>query len=705
MITPKTTSKFRTLPVNVELTNTTNNAFKFIGNQGEYPKKKLTHKVSINKDETSGDVVTKTSVIDRTYTAVKALHFNFCNLCNVSNRRIEVLGGSSKTLSTPLDQLPFTFELNSKQYGLLKRFNKRGAAFLGAFSLNLLNYTKDQNNYEYKEQVIILSHLITIIRDVHLQSKNSSISLTNPHVLIVLELLHNTVYYLRLKMALTDKIGISINTNLLYKLFIEPEKQRSGFLSFENEPGYILRTQAAFVAALNIIFEKGRLDYADLIIINAIAGGFVSKVDMHYPFNIKHNDLNSLKASTQGNNLFELQALMNRSQCLGEKRIIRKVNTIIERDSNFINDCKIDTENTKNYYKGTDLHLSCDLRVRFKAPKNPHDMISGHISYQGKTSKPQRVQDLLDAYFKSCVIIRTRNLDTQQKMSQFVTLAVKLSRELIRVHPFFDANGRALYFILVPILLLHEGYWVNGMPTNPWAIDWCSLDVQVAKIIPYCKPISFSKLKSKVDLKANLPIKEQMRIACVLGDINTFKQLADNNSSLLNTIIRPTNLNFLQLAIASDQVEIVKYLIVTPSFSNYNPGSTDIIGCCERRLVNVLGFLFDHYDYENLDYNTLLGIAVREQSTEILSLVLQQALKQQSKIPLETFGIALSTIMEDRRSDMLAEFLKFPIPNCIFSSYLKFHNIYDCDTYAYGLRLIIEKLKSATDSNKKLNTF
>jgi hypothetical protein len=157
--------------------------------------------------------------------------------------------------------------------------------------------------------------------------------------------------------------------------------------------------------------------------------------------------------------------------------------------------------------------------------KKPEYALNLKIQYIYSKTRKDVCQQLLDIYYKK---IKEFPEDTRKKISLAIGLCVMLQR----MHIFTDANGRTIFFVLLPILLYQMHIWLTRMFKDPWLfIDLASPEEITEKILPLCIPTPV--FKNKIAFYDNIKLEELIRIGASLGNLKLIKSILLLDSYIL----------------------------------------------------------------------------------------------------------------------------------------------------------------------------
>jgi hypothetical protein len=447
------------------------------------------------------------------------------------------------------------FEVLDKIYQLLQNSN---------FSETQLFYAKN----------FILSayNCLQICRDINLKvnfsehckmvnSANLYNFLFNKELSVEKKQIYSLIYKQLLEYPISlDLIFIEEESRFIYQTKYPDKIIDLGAHAFDNEWLYMERCYRAFIYLLNKqIREISNINFTNLREVNAILGGYTTSAtkSVVYGCDIPRNygnqfihlikqgiicDMNFQYSTATINSSQKIFELENFIYCsLG---VIIKLEEIVVKGNKYF---KIKSPACKDnsFTIKTNEQLLKDLQGQTKDKAFIFDIVkiddynfNLKIRYCYYKPKEDTCQQLLNIYYK-----KIKKLST---IEQKVSLAVSTCALLQRIHPFLDANGRTLFFILLPILLYQLGIWPIKMLCNPWIL----LDLSPAKdlarlILDICIPAP--KFHSTIDTwNKYMTISENIRINCALGNITIIRDLLEENPNLiLNPIINdPLHIKF-----------------------------------------------------------------------------------------------------------------------------------------------------------------
>ena len=184
--------------------------------------------------------------------------------------------------------------------------------------------------------------------------------------------------------------------------------------------------------------------------------------------------------------------------------------------------------------------------------KNQQQQATFNITYIG-AQKLLVCEEMLSQYYK----LIAHKKDTLDILEEALSICCNLQRH----HPFPDANGRLLFFILLPVLLYQKGIWLTETLDAPWTLIDFRLPREIARqFLPLCikRPLFNKDLNWKVALSEL----EHVRLLCAMGDTGAFKEAINKKPELLNISFRPTDTSLLVIAALNNHTEIVRYILM-----------------------------------------------------------------------------------------------------------------------------------------------
>jgi hypothetical protein len=351
-----------------------------------------------------------------------------------------------------------------------------------------------------------------------------------------------------------------------------------GAHAFDNEWLYMERCYRAFIYLLNKqIKEISNINFTDLREVNAILGGYTSSINKNsvyccdIPRNYGHQFINLVRQGIicdtnfqysainldSYQRIFELEFFIYRSLGVVIKleEIVFQGNKYFKIKSSTGQDNSLTAKKKEQLLK--DLHGQTNNKAFiFNIGQIDDYNFYLQIQYCYYKQRDDTCQQLLGIYYKEI-----KNFST---IEQKVSLAVSLCSLLQRIHPFLDANGRTLFFILFPVLLYQMGIWPIKMLRNPWVL----LELTPAKnlahqILDVCIPAP--KFQSTITAwNKYITVTEKMRINCALGNIAIIKDLLEEDPNIiLNPIINdPLHITFniLEFSIIHKQQQMFIFL-------------------------------------------------------------------------------------------------------------------------------------------------
>jgi hypothetical protein len=358
-----------------------------------------------------------------------------------------------------------------------------------------------------------------------------------------------------------------------------------GMLVLDNEWLYMERCYRGFLYLLNLQQQtnKAKISFANLRNVNAILGGYSAYPKTHYCCNIASDmGYEFLQLIKQGlitpSNNFKYSSnelsIAERQQEL-ELFFHRKLNITVKLKQVIFNDQIYFVVNSpvatsaksslsqQEQQLLDDLHGKTDSKAFIFIINNREDKFADthpiimDIYYCYSQDRALVCQQLLDIYYKKIT-------EFPENTFKKINLAVALCSLIQRIHPFCDANGRTLFFILLPILLYQMDIWLTRMITDPWLLlEFANPEIITEMILPLC--VAAPKFSRQVDWHKYMSLTEIMRTSIALGDLTTIKQLITKQPSLLSQkiIVSPINnaVSLLEHCIKNDQLQILQLLL------------------------------------------------------------------------------------------------------------------------------------------------
>jgi hypothetical protein len=365
---------------------------------------------------------------------------------------------------------------------------------------------------------------------------------------IITNLLHNCI---SIEKLLSSFETANSQFGDIWKLFIDGENQHKGRLFFENEQGYLLNSLRGLAFALNEINQHKNIDYNFLVKISEVIGCN------------KREDISSSIYLSFRYSPEVLTELFKKSYYKGSRRgtmtMINLLNINLDEISCHYN-------KAEKYKDPNRIYL---LEI-FNSSLYPYML----VYYLGEKTKRQYINELFIDYYKAINNISTPSLE------QVLQVSLVLCRELQYLHPLSDGTGRAFLFILLPLLLYQQGFWINSTPEYVWDLLSVSMDQLIKKTLPLCS--AARQINSKIDWQTNMKTIDKIYIYCIMGDLTKLKEIIQNDYQLLETTIPIVNISPLEVAVLNNNVELIKYLLMHASKKNLH-----------RKIDKILDYLRD----------------------------------------------------------------------------------------------------------------
>ena len=429
------------------------------------------------------------------------------------------------------------------------------------------------------------------------------------------------------KVISKDRIDINLLFIDLEKRFVFNQDTNNtidyGSYIFENEWKYLERCYRSFMYLLNglVTYKHREIMFTDLCEANAISGGFQTISNSIYNFPIKREYANNFVFLLKKGRIivkywnYSSDDLSNKEKILEIANSINKalgVSVELEvvefTDETFYFKIK-DTKHTllhKEYLSDYENELINILEgnlsqafefaiMQAEENKDSNVVFQLFISYKHHISKKAACQTLLRIYYKEYKLFAQTD-STLQK----VTRAIKLCSLLQRIHPFSDANGRTMFFILLPVLLYQMDMWLLRTVYEPWVkLDFYSVEQLAKEIIKLCIPSP--EIKGEFNWKKKLSYFEDFRISCALGDKKRVVELLSKQPKLLKhpifiSPISPT-IPLLKYLTRYNQSELIDYFLKHPDFNSTS--FDDVSACLQLTKNNTVQALLLNYIKKN----------------------------------------------------------------------------------------------------------
>jgi hypothetical protein len=366
-----------------------------------------------------------------------------------------------------------------------------------------------------------------------------------------------------------------------------------GTYIFENEWKYLERCYRSFMYLLNVLVadKHRKIIFTDLCEANAISGGFQGISSSIYNLPIKKEYANNLLSLLKKGRIVAKHWSYSSDGLSNEEKSVEIVNSInkslglesgLEVVESIGTNFYFKVNNTKHtlFHRG---YLSNDENelinilegntsqafeftiVQAEENKDSSVVLQLLISYKHHTSKKHACEALLRIYYKEYQLFAN-----SENILQKVTRAIKLCSLLQRIHPFSDANGRIMFFILLPVLLYQMDMWLLRTVYEPWVkLDFYSAEQLAKEIIKLCVPAPV--IKREFNWKKNLSYFEDFRVSCALGDTKRVIGLLNQHPQLLKKpiFISPisSTVPLLKYLTMYNQYELIDYLLEHLNFT------------------------------------------------------------------------------------------------------------------------------------------
>lgn len=215
------------------------------------------------------------------------------------------------------------------------------------------------------------------------------------------------------------------------------------------------------------------------------------------------------------------------------------------------------------------------------------------------SNKQKDGQKVLEHYYRMIDAIKNDPDARENNDLDIVEAAVEACCKLQRQHPFNDGNGRILFFILLPILLYQQGFWLRKTVDDPWRLVDSIPPRKIAeRLLPLCekRPV----FPAPIDWQLGVPEAERVRLLCAMGKTEAFIKTVEQRPELLKHTFRPSNLTLLSIAARNHHSEIVEHILthypksvdpkrITSLIENLNSTSHD------KSVINLLQAFCDQH--------------------------------------------------------------------------------------------------------------
>jgi hypothetical protein len=357
-----------------------------------------------------------------------------------------------------------------------------------------------------------------------------------------------------------------------------------GMHVLDNEWLYMEKCYRGFLYLLKLQQQtnNAKISFTDLRNVNAILGGYSAYPTTHYSCKVAsdmgYEFLQLIKQGLIANNnsfkdSYEGISVIERMQEL-ELFFEAKLNIKIKLKPVIFNDqiyfavntpTKTSAQSSLNQQEQQlldDLHGKTNNKAFLFVINKESQCTDVHpividIYYYYSQDKPLVCQQLLDIYYKKIT-------DFPENTIKKINLAVSLCSIMQRIHPFCDANGRTLFFILLPILLYQMNIWLTRMIPNPWLLlEFANPEIITEMILPLC--VAAPKFTTQVDWHKYMSLTETMRISIALGDLTKINELITKQPSLLSQKITISpmidTIGLLEHCINHDQLTVLQLLL------------------------------------------------------------------------------------------------------------------------------------------------
>ena len=378
---------------------------------------------------------------------------------------------------------------------------------------------------------------------------------------IIANLLHNCI---SLEKLLASFEVANPQFNNVWKLFIDGEKQNKGRLCFENEQGYLLNSLRGLAFALNEIDQHQQIDYNFLVKISEIIGCN------------KREDISSSVYLSFRYSPKILIELFKKSYYKGNRRGIATIANMLNIN---LDEISYHYDQAEEYDDPNRIYL---LEI-FNSSLYPYMF----VHYIGKITKKKYINKLFATYYKTI-----NNIDNPS-LEQVLQLSLVLCRELQYLHPLSDGTGRTFLFILLPLLLHQQGFWLESTPEYVWDLLSAPIDALIAKTLPLC--CVTPQINSKIDWQVNMKVIDKIYIYCIMGDLAKLKEIIQEDYKLLETTIPIVNITPLEVAVLNNNVELIKYILIHTSHKSLKKNIEKILNYLKEQNLPLKKFIGEYY--------------------------------------------------------------------------------------------------------------
>jgi hypothetical protein len=350
----------------------------------------------------------------------------------------------------------------------------------------------------------------------------------------------------------------------VWKLFIDGEKQYKGRLYFENEQGYLLNSLRGLAFALNEIDQHKHIDYDFLVKTSEVIGCN------------KREDISSSVYLSFRYTPEILIELFKKSYYTGSRRVIATMEDMINAK---LDEISCDYDKAEEYDDPNKIYL---IEI-YGSSLNPYMF----VYYIGKQSKKKYINNLFANYYQAINNIEKPSLE------QVLQLSLVLCRELQYLHPLSDGTGRTFLFILLPLLLYQQGFWITSSPEYVWDVLSLSIDRSIAKIFPLC--YSEPQINSKIDWQVSMKVIDKIYIYCIMGDLTKIKEIIQYDYKLLEKNIPLVNITPLEVAVLNNNVELIKYILIHTSNKSLKKNIEKILSYLKERNPHLKKLISKYY--------------------------------------------------------------------------------------------------------------